>query len=288
MDPEQVVIGNGADHLITLITGAFMDEGDEAVYSTPTFPSYRSAVLAMGGKPVEMPLTEDYAFDLDAILQAVTDRTKVIFICNPNNPTGAILEPGALGRFLEQVPSHVLTVLDEAYAEFIRDEDYPIGRDYIQAGHQLITLRTFSKLYGLAGTRVGYALGSEEVLAPIKMVRPTFEVNRIALAGAEATLDDLSYSKEVLRIISGEADRMTAIYRELGFDVADTHANFMFVDVKTNAEELSLELLKKGIIIRSCTPWGLDTHVRITIGTPEENNQLAQAIKQITTPYSVL
>lgn len=282
LHPEQVVIGSGADHLITLITSAFMNEGEEAIYCTPTFPSYRSAVLSMGGNPVEIPLTADYAFDLDAILDAVTGRTKVIFICNPNNPTGTILGPEALNHFLKQVPSHVITVLDEAYAEFIRETDYPIGRDYMLDGHQqLITLRTFSKLYGLAGTRVGYALGSEAILEPIKMVRPTFEVNRPALAGAEATLDDLSYSKEALRIISTEADRLTTVYRELGFDVVDTHANFIFVNVKTNAEDLSEALLKRGIIIRSCAPWGLDTHVRITIGTPEANDELIHALKEI-------
>src|SRR5699024_9512455 len=144
-----------------------------------------------GGTPVEIPLTSDYVYNVDAILGAVTERTKIIFICNPNNPTGTILPAEKLKHFLDHVPSHVLTVLDEAYAEFIRDENYPSGRDYINEGYQLITLRTFSKLYGLAGTRIGYAYGNEDVLAPIKVVRPTFEVNRIALAGAEATMDDL-------------------------------------------------------------------------------------------------
>lgn len=282
LDHEQFVVGNGADHLISLISGAFINEGDEVIYCTPTFPSYREAILSIGGQPVEVPLTDDYVYDLDAIRDAVTDRTKLIFICNPNNPTGTILAPDALKRFLEQVPSHVLTVLDEAYAEFIRAENYPIGRDYIQAGYQIITLRTFSKLYGLAGSRVGYAMGSEDILAPIKAVRPTFEVNRVALAGAEATLDDLSYSQDVLQTITREADRLTAIYRDLGFDVTDTHTNFMFVDVKTDADELSEALLRKGIIIRPCTPWGYDTHIRITIGSPEQNDLLVEAMKEIT------
>lgn len=281
MDLEQFVLGNGADHLLSLISGAFTNEGDEVIYCMPTFPSYRKSILAMGGTPVEVPLTADYVYDLDAILEAVTDRTKMIFICNPNNPTGTILEPEVLKAFLEKVPSHVLTVLDEAYAEFIREEHYPTGKDYIQGGHQIIALRTFSKLYGLAGTRIGYALGSEELLAPVKAVRPTFEVNRVALAGAEATLEDLSYSKETLQTITEEADRLKAIYRDAGFDVVDTHTNFMFVDVKTDAEQFSDALLRKGIIIRPCTPWGLKTHVRITIGSPEQNDLLIEAIKEI-------
>lgn len=279
LDPEQFVVGNGADHLISMICGAFINEGDEVLYSAPTFNSYRGATLAMGGMPVEIPLTSDYVYDVDAILNAVTERTKVIFICNPNNPTGTILSPEKLRRFLDQVPSHVLTVLDEAYAEFIREDDYPTGRDFIHEGYQLITLRTFSKLYGLAGTRVGYAYGNEDVLAPIKVVRPTFEVNRIALAGAEATLDDLSYSKESLKTIWDEVDRLTAIYRDLGFDVIVTHTNFIFVDVKTDANQLSESLLHKGIIIRPCTPWGLDKHVRITIGSPDQNDLLVDAIR---------
>src|SRR5699024_3173085 len=136
----------------------------------------------------------------------------------------------------------------------------------------------FSKLYGLAGSRIGYAYGNEDVLAPIKVVRPTFEVNRIALAGAEATIDDLSYSKKSLTTIWNEIDRLTAIYRQFGFDVIDTHTNFIFVDVKTDANQLSEALLRKGIIIRPCTQWGLDNHVRITVGSREQNDLLIDAI----------
>jgi len=281
LSPEKFVTGNGADHLITLITMAFINEGDEVIYSSPTFGSYRESTLMMGGKPVEVPLTEDYVYNLDGILEKVSEKTKMIYICNPNNPTGTILQPSQIENFLKQVPSHVVVVLDEAYVEFIKKENYRTGVDFIKDGHQILTLRTFSKLYGLAGTRVGYVMGSENLLAPLQAVRPTFEVNRIAIAGAEATLDDLSHSEDVLQKVQSEIDRVSKEYTALGFDVVGEHANFIFVDTKEDAAELSEALLKKGLIVRPCTPWGLTNHVRISIGTPEQNDLLIESIKEI-------
>lgn len=279
--PDEFVIGNGADHLITLFGTAYLNEGDEVIYCAPTFGSFRISTLLMGGKPVELPLTTDFTYDLDAMLEAITNKTKLIYICNPNNPTGSLLEKGEVERFLKQVPSHVVVILDEAYGEFIREQDYPTGIDLIKKDYPIITLRTFSKLYGLAGTRVGYAIGNEEVLAPLKSVRPTFEVNRIAIAGVEATLDDLSYSEDILKLIVNEVDRLTEVYTNMGFEVVESHTNFIFMNVKQNADQLTQDLLRKGLIIRSCTPWGLENHVRITIGTPEQNNLLINAIKSI-------
>lgn len=287
LSPEEFVVGNGADHLISLIGQAFINKGDEVIYGAPTFMSYRESALSMGGIPVQVPLTDDYVYDLEAILEAITEKTKLIYICNPNNPTGTILQPDRLVQFLKQVPSHVLVILDEAYVDFIMEKDYLTGTDLIKEGYKILSLRTFSKLHGLAGTRVGYAMGSEDVLAPLKAVRPTFEVNRIAIAGAEASLDDLSYSKDVLQKIISETERLSNVYKESGFDVIGTHANFMFIDVKKETSDVSEALLKKGLIVRPCTPWGLKTHLRITIGTPEQNDQLIRAIKEIMNMESV-
>lgn len=281
LSPEKFVTGNGADHLITLTAMAFIDEGDEVIYSTPTFGSYRESTLTMGGTPVEVPLTEDYIYNLDGILEKITDKTKLVYICNPNNPTGTILEPSQIEAFLKKVPAHVLVVIDEAYVEFINKDNYRTGVDFIKDGHQVLVLRTFSKLYGIAGTRIGYAMGNEDALAPLNAVRPTFEVNRIAVAGAEATLDDLSYSKEVLSQMQSEIERVGKEYTEMGFEVIGDNANFIFVDIKEDAAEMSEALLKKGLIIRPCTPWRLTTHIRISIGTPEQNDLLIDTIKEI-------
>jgi len=281
LSSEAFVIGNGADHLITLIGKAFIDEDDEVIYSSPTFMSYKESALAMGGIPVEVPLTDDYGYNLQGILDAITDQTKLIYVCNPNNPTGTFLQPEHIEDFLKKVPAHVLVVLDEAYVDFIREKDYATGIDFIKKGYQVLSLRTFSKLHGLAGTRVGYAIGNEDILDPLKAVRPTFEVNRIAIAGAEASLDDPSYSENVLQKIISETDRLSKVYQEAGFDVIGTHANFMFVDVKQDALDITESLLQRGLIVRPCTPWGLKTHLRITVGTPEQNDHLIQAIKEL-------
>lgn len=281
LSAEQLVVGNGADHLITLIAATYINEGDEVIFSAPTFGSYRESTLLMGGVPVAVPLTDDYVYNLEGILEKVTDKTKIIYICNPNNPTGTILDPRQIENFLKQVPSHVLVVLDEAYAEFIQEDNYRTGIDLIKSGQQILTLRTFSKLYGLAGVRVGYVMGNEEVLTPLKAVRPTFEVNAVGIAGAEATLDDLAYSEGVLQSVHHEIERVSQALTTMGFEVFGTHANFIFVDVKEDADELTEALLKRGLIVRPCTPWGLKTHLRVSMGTPEQNNQLIENIRDI-------
>ncbi len=287
LSPEEFVVGNGADHLITMIGNAYIDEMDEVIYCTPTFTSYRESILIMGGIPIEVPLTEDYVYDLDAITEAVTEKTKIIYICNPNNPTGTIVKREKLKQFLEQLPDHVIVVLDEAYVEFIVDKSYPTGIELIKSGCNIISLRTFSKLYGLAGARIGYAVGKEEMLKPLKMVRQTFAVNRIGIAGAIATLDDLTYSEDVLQQITNEIDRLTTEYRDQNFEVIGSHANFIFVDLKRDAAKVFNYLLKQGLIIRPCNAWGLTTHVRITVGTPEQNDKLIHAFKEMKNAIGV-
>ncbi|MEH7385670.1 histidinol-phosphate transaminase [Bacillus sp. JJ1521] len=275
------VVGNGADHLITMVGNAFINDSDEIIYCTPTFTSYREITLLMGGIPVEIPLTKDYVYDLDSILAAVTERTKLIFICNPNNPTGTIVQKEKLEWFLTQLPEHVIVVLDEAYVEFIRESDYTTGTELIKAGHRIIALRTFSKLYGLAGARVGYAIGKEKILAPLRAVRQTFAVNRFGIAGAEATLDDLNYSNEVLQHIQKEVTRITKEFQALDYEVVESHANFIFMDVKEDASKVSDYLLRKGLIIRPCKAWGLNTHIRVTVGTQMQNDNLIIALKEM-------
>ncbi|MFK2827256.1 histidinol-phosphate transaminase [Bacillus sp. B190/17] len=282
IDSDQIIVGNGADNVITLIGSAYINPGDEVIYCTPTFPAYRTITLLMEGTPVEIPVDENYTFDLQAILSAINDKTKLIFICNPNNPTGTIVEEDQLEAFLKQVPPHVVVVLDEAYAEFIGREGYHTGPDFVKAGYPVIFVRTFSKLYGLAGTRIGYAAGSKEHIAPIQAVREPFAANRIANAGAVAALDDEEYKNKTIQENKQEMKKLIKELQALGYDVAESHANFLFVDLKEDAVQLFEALMKEGILIRPCIAWGLGTHARITIGSAQQNEHLLQALRKVS------
>ncbi|WP_049662151.1 histidinol-phosphate transaminase [Bacillus sp. FJAT-27231] len=285
--PDQIMMGNGADNVITLIGTAYINPGDEVIYCIPTFPAYRTITLLMGGNPVEIPTARNYTFDLDTILAAITNKTKLIFICNPNNPTGTIVEGTQLKNFLRQVPPHVVVVLDEAYAEFINREEYRTGPDFVKAGYQVIFVRTFSKLYGLAGTRIGYAAASKELIAPVQVVREPFAANRIAHAGAVAALDDEEYRSKSLRTNKQEMKKLINEFQSFGYHVTPSHANFLFVDMKKDIIQISQALMKQGILIRPCTAWGLQTHARITVGTLEQNERLIHALQKINSGLSI-
>lgn len=280
VQPEQVITGNGADNIISILVSAYVDEGDEVVYCTPTFPAYRSATLLMGGKPVEVPLTEDWTYDLDAIKKQITDKTKLVFICNPNNPTGTIVDSSELEQFIQEVPEHVIVVLDEAYIEYVRKDHYKTGIDYFKSGHPIITIRTFSKFYSLAGLRIGYAIASEKILEPMLRVREPFAANRIAIEAATATLDDHEFTEKHIQMNAAGKEYLTQEFTELGFIVFPSHTNFLFVHVKLDAQDLFNKLLAKGLIIRPCNPWGLDKYIRVSIGTEAQNKLLVEMLNQ--------
>ncbi|MFD2130011.1 histidinol-phosphate transaminase [Pseudogracilibacillus auburnensis] len=277
--PDEVLTGNGADNVISLVISAYVNEGDEVLYCSPTFPAYRSATLLMGGKPVELPLTVDWTFDLEALKQNITERTKLIFICNPNNPTGTIVDSESLEQFIKAVPKHVTVVLDEAYIEYVHKENYKTGIDFFKDGYPIITIRTFSKFYSLAGLRVGYAIASEERLQPILRLREPFACNRIAIEAAMATLDDTDFTKRHFDMNEAEKHSLKEELTKLGFTVYPSSTNFLFVHVKRDAKVIFDALLQKGIIIRPCKPWGYDEYVRISIGTKEQNDLLIDTLK---------
>ncbi|GHH99038.1 histidinol-phosphate transaminase [Neobacillus kokaensis] len=284
LKPEQFLIGNGADNVISLIGTAYINPGDEIIYCTPTFPAYRTITLLMGGTPIEIPVTKNQTYDLDRILAAITAQTKLIFICNPNNPTGTIVENGLLESFLQRIPPHVIAVLDEAYVEFIEQPGYHTGVDFVKKNYPVIFVRTFSKLYGLAGTRVGYCAANCDLMKPILAVREPFAVNRIAAAGAFSALDDEDYKFTILQENKREMEKLSKELRALGYDVTESHANFLFVDIKGDAVELTNTLMREGVLIRPCIAWGLPQHARITIGTAEQNERLLTALRKIIVP----
>ena len=279
--PERmIVISNGADNLILMIANAFVDEGEEVVMADPTFPVYTNATQIMGGKVVNATL-KDFTHDLDAMLKKINKKTKLVFICNPNNPTGTTVSQESFNHFLSRLPKRVIVVLDEAYGDFVEDPFYPNGLDYVKARKQVIVLRTFSKVYGLAGLRIGYALGREDLMDCLYQVRDPFPVHRLAQVAAVAALKDQDHAVRSIQLVY-EGKRY--LYRELdrmGILYVPSQANFVFIDFERDSEELFQALLREGIIIRPGKMWGYPTFARVTIGRMEDNRRFIKALKRI-------
>jgi histidinol-phosphate aminotransferase len=277
---EMVVISNGADNLILMIANAFVNEGDEVMMADPTFSVYTNVTQIMGGKPIKVKL-KDFTHDLDAMLKKVNRKTKLVFICNPNNPTGTTVSQGAFGHFLSKLPKRVIVVLDEAYGDFAEDAFYPNGLDYIKERKQLIVLRTFSKVYGLAGLRIGYALGREDLIDCLYQVRDPFPVHRLAEVAAVAALNDEDHAIRSIQLVY-EGKRY--LYKELdrmGLSYVPSQANFIFIDFEKNSDKVFQAFLREGIIIRPGKIWGYPTFARVTIGKMEDNRRFIKALKKI-------
>ena len=278
----QVAIGAGADGVIDSLVQATLGPGDELVTGWPSFPSYVIDALKMGATPVRVPLA-DNRFDLGALLAAVTPRTKLVAICNPNNPTGTMVGRAELADYFERVPDHVLTILDEAYFEYIVDPDYPDGiEEHVKAGRRVLVLRTFSKIYGLAGLRVGYAVGPAEVITAVNKLKRAFDVTTPAQEAALASLGDTA---EVERRRAVNAEQRAVVERTLhdhAFEPAPgAVANFLYVDTGRDAGEVFQELLRLGVIVRPLAAFGAPEGIRVTVGSPDENAFLADALGRL-------
>jgi histidinol-phosphate aminotransferase len=278
---EEVTVCAGADAVIGFVCLATLDPGDEVVTGWPSFPSYVLDPLKLGALPVRVPLVDD-RLDLEALLEAITSRTKLVFIAAPNNPTGTTSTREELDEYFAHVPPHVLTVIDQAYYEYIADPDYPDAiEEYAKAGHRVLVLRTFSKIYGLAGLRVGYGIGPEDVITAIGKVRRAFDVTS---AGQEAALASLEEEAEVERRRLVNLETMELLRRALGESglpfAEPAVANFLFVRVG-DAEAASAALLRKGVIVRPMAPFGSPDALRITAGTPDEIAFLADALAEL-------
>jgi histidinol-phosphate aminotransferase len=279
---EEVTVCAGADAVIGYVAYATLDPGDEVVTGWPSFPSYVLDALKLGAVPVRVPLRE-HRFDLEALLDAITPRTKLVFVAAPNNPTGTTSTRAELDAYFDRVPEHVLTVLDQAYLEYVEDPDYPDGiEEYARRGHRVLVLRTFSKIYGLAGLRVGYGVGPESVITAIGKVRRAFDVTS---AGQEAALASLDDADELARRRSVNREAVAAlaeVLREQGHDpVGPAVANFLFVEVGEDAGPVNDALLRRGVIVRPMRPFGAPGALRITAGTPEEIAFLGSALADL-------
>ena len=277
----QIFLATGGDHILTLLGNAFVSQGDEVIMGAPSFYTYMLSTLTMGGVLVKVPL-KDHVYDLDAILAAITPKTKLIFFCNPNNPTGTIVSRAKVAEFMDKVPEHCVVVFDEAYFEFISDPDYGDGiEEYVKKGANVVVLRTFSKLYGLAGLRIGYAVAAEHLAQVLGRVMPPFPVNRLAQVAAEAAMDDTEFVTAVVKNNNEGRAYLNQQFDEMGLSYAPSYGNFIFVDIGMPAAEAYEQLLRRGVVVRPGTQWAHATFLRISIGTMAENQKFIVALKEI-------
>ncbi len=274
---DELIPGNGSNELIDIAVRTFMTAGDDAIMGAPSFVVYPLAVQSVGARAVQVPLQE-WRHDLDAMAGEITERTRIIFVANPNNPTGTINRADEFDEFMQRVPDGVLVIVDEAYREYVQDSRYPDPMEYLKAGRDILILRTFSKVYGLAGLRMGYGISKEEIVREMNKVREPFNTSSVAQAAALASVGD---DRHVERSIALNEEGKAYLYKEfrrLGLNFIATEANFIYVTFdRPVAVELYNHLLKRGVIIR---PTGA-AEVRITIGLPEENRLLVDALGAI-------
>jgi histidinol-phosphate aminotransferase len=281
---EEIAVGSGADGMIDGLSQATLDPGDELVCGWPSFASYVIYGLKLGAEPVRVPL-RDHRYDLDALLAAVTPRTKLVYICHPNNPTGTMNTSAELDAYFERVPDHVLTVLDQAYFEYIDDPDYPDAiEEYFKQGRRIVVLRTFSKIYGLAGVRVGYGVAPADLVLELGKTRRAFDITTPGQEAALASLDaadELARRRELNQQGRAELERLLL---DAGYHVVPgSVGNFVYVDVGDDAQALFDALLRQGVIVRPLASFGAPTAIRVTVGTPDEHAFLAQALQRLGT-----
>ena len=280
---DQVVVTAGSTALLSLLCQTLLGPGLNAVTSERSFVVYAMAVQSTGAELIETPMCDDH-FDLDAILRAITPETRLVLLANPNNPTGTMLDAVTVDTFLEAVPPHVVVVLDEAYFEFAshfagrRKVEYSHSLSYVRTGASVVVLRTFSKAHGLAGLRIGYGMGPAELLGYCARMRNTYSVSSLAEVAAMAALDDLSHMGRAVYNNAAQAEILTTRLQEIGFRVAPTAANFVYCDVGSDASELALGLRSEGVKVRPLSAWGAPTCLRVSIGTPEQNQFFVDAM----------
>ncbi|MGA8269981.1 MAG: histidinol-phosphate transaminase [Candidatus Sulfotelmatobacter sp.] len=286
--PEQVLVTAGSTGMLGLLCEVLLGPGRNAVTSERSFIIYSMVVRAAGAQLVEVPMRED-AFDLEAILAAIDANTRIVFLANPNNPTGTMLEADVVERFLARVPGHVVVVLDEAYYEFarhfaeLRKIEYSKSLDYVRRDASVVVLRTFSKVHGLAGLRVGYGLGPAELLGYCARMRNTYSVSSVALAAALAALEDEDH---VRRAVENNAEQSRVLSDGLvgmGFRVVPTSANFLYCDVRMDAADFASRLQDGGVAVRPLAAWGAPNCIRVTIGTAEQNQVFLKAARAVGT-----
>ena len=279
LTPEHIIMGNGSNELIELLVRSFLRPGEEAVIPHPSFVVYPMIVQAAGGIRVVVTL-KDHRLDLEAMARAITPMTKMVFIANPNNPTATVVTAEEVAAFMARVPDKVIVVFDEAYFEFAQGPDFPDSLQYMKQGRKVAILRTFSKAASLAGLRVGYAVADPDCVALLNRIRAPFNVNSLAQVAALAALEDDSHILECLRMNEAGRHFLYDEFTAMGIRYVPSRANFILVDVGRSAADIYQVLLHEGVIVRPLTAFGMETALRITVGTPEENRKLVKALRK--------
>lgn len=277
---NMLIFGNGSDEIIHLLGLTFLDSGDEVVMGDPTFVLYEAAATLAGATSIRVPLTRPgFVHDLDAMADAFTERTRLVFVANPHNPTGTVVYRDAVDRLLTRLPTRALLVLDEAYGEYAYHlKDFPAAKSYIAAGAPVVGLRTFSKMYGLAGLRVGYGVADSAIIARLEQTRSPFNVNLGAQAAAAAAINDDEF---VARSFAANASGLTQLYdafEQLGLTYTPSFSNFVIFDTKRPCRAVFQSLLKQGVIVRTGDVFGLPTHLRVAVGTESQNLRFLSAL----------
>jgi histidinol-phosphate aminotransferase len=279
VEENQILIGNGSNEIIELLARGFLSKGDQVISSETTFLVYPILSQACGAEYVSVPM-KGFRYDLKGILNAVTEKTKIIFIANPNNPTGTYVTASEVEDFLASVPKDILVCFDEAYVDFVEAQDFPHMLFYIKSGRpNVVVLRTFSKSYGLAGLRVGYGLASPEMIGYLHKIRQPFNVNAMAQAAATAALEDRFFLWRTKRLVSRGRRYLSKWFKRLGLTWLPSQANFILFDTGQDADKVFEALLRQGIIVRSMKAYGLASWIRVTVGRRSQNAQFCRALK---------
>lgn len=279
VDKDQLIFGNGSDEIIQIICRAMLSADTNTVMAAPTFPQYKHNAVIEGAEIREVPLV-DGQHDLDAMLEAIDEQTRVVWVCTPNNPTGTYIPEAKLLPFLENVPSHVLVVLDEAYYEYVTADDFPESVPLLNKYDNLIILRTFSKAYGLAALRIGYGIGHTELLQQIEPAREPFNTSRLAQVAAIAALDDQAFIEKCRNLNQEGLQQYYDFCGEYNLEYYRSETNFILIDFKRQGDEVFQFLLERGFIVRSGNALGFPTSVRITVGSKEENAEIIELLKE--------
>ena len=278
LSPDNIILGNGSNEIFELSVRTFLQQGDEVLLPAPTFAYYRITAQAQGARCIFCPL-KDFKIDLSAMAKKVSPRTKLVFLSNPNNPTGTIFTRSELAAFLASLPAQVICVVDEAYGEYVTAPDYPRLQEYQSGKRWVITTRTFSKFYGLAGLRIGYGIAKAELIEQIAKVRQPFSVNLLAQTAAKAALEDEEHQEKTADLNEAGKRYLSAELSRLGLSFVRSEANFILVHLGPQAPQAVEKLLQQGIVVRGMAGYGLEQYIRVSIGLPEENKRLIKALE---------
>jgi len=274
---DNIILGNGSDDIIAMLARVLLQPGDEAVLPLPSFLFYEIMIRCSGAIPVEVPLIDNFT-DLEGMMARIGPQTRLVFLTNPHNPTGALIAKDALDDFVTALPENVVLIIDEAYIEFVRAPNCPNSIDYLNSGKMVVGLRTFSKAYGLAGLRIGYGLMPSYLAELLNRVRQPFNVNSLAQAAAVAAFDDEGFLKDTVNLVSSELDFIYEALDNLGIEYLKSQANFLLIKVGKSANAVFEELLKQGVIVRSMDSYGYPDCIRVNVGLHSENVRLLEAL----------